>query len=136
MVVAGDDQHAAMRRRAIGIAVLQRVAGAVDAGALAVPEAEHAIDLALRMGLDLLRAEHRGRGEVFVDRGQELDASLCKELLARARAPDRRRRAASRDSRRRSRRVLRPSAMIAVALVEQDADERLRAGQQNASGCR
>ncbi len=67
MIVAGDHKHAAMRRGAAGVAVLQRIAGAVDAGALAVPEPEHAIDLAIGLGLDLLRAEHRGRGEVFVD---------------------------------------------------------------------
>ena len=81
MVVAGDDQHAAMRRGSVGVAVLQRIAGSVDAGALAVPEAEHAIDLARRIGFDLLRSQHRGRREVFVDGGQEFDAALRQEFF-------------------------------------------------------
>ena len=79
MVVAGDDQHAAMRRGAVGVAVLQRVAGAVDARALAVPEAEDAFDGPVRIALDLLRAQHRGRGQVLVDGRQELDPVLGEE---------------------------------------------------------
>ena len=82
MVVARDDQHAAMRRGTVGVAVLQRVARPVDAGSLAVPETEHALDLAVGMGLDLLRAQHRGRREVLVDRRQEFDARLVQQLLA------------------------------------------------------
>ena len=74
MVVAGDDEHAAMRRGAVGVAVLEGVARAVDAGALAVPHGEDALDLGAGVGLDLLRAEHGGGGEVLVDGGQELDA--------------------------------------------------------------
>jgi hypothetical protein len=74
MVVADNYKHAAMRRGPIGVAVLERVAGPVDARALAVPEREHALDLARRVALDLLRAEDRGRGEVLVDRRLEADA--------------------------------------------------------------
>ena len=48
VVVARHHQHAAVRRRAVRIAVLQRIAGAIDARALAVPEREHAFDGALR----------------------------------------------------------------------------------------
>ena len=76
MVVARHHQHAAARGGAVGVAVLQRVAGAVDAGALAVPHGEDAIDLGAGVGLDLLRAEDGGGGEVLVDRGEELDAGL------------------------------------------------------------
>ena len=81
MVVAGDDQHAAMRRGTVGVAVLERVAGAIDARALAVPEAEHAIDLAVGVGLDLLRSQHRRRGEVFIDGGEEFDAAVLQQVL-------------------------------------------------------
>src|SRR6516225_9281692 len=84
MVVAGDHQHAAMRRGAIGVAVLECVTRAVDAGALAVPEAEHALellDLAIALRLHLLRAEHGGRGEVLVHRRQEFDAPRLQLLL-------------------------------------------------------
>ena len=71
VVVAGDDEDAAVRRRAVGVAVLERVAGAVDARTLAVPHREHAVGGALGIGLDPLRAEHRGRAELLVDRRQE-----------------------------------------------------------------
>ena len=81
MVVTGDHQHAAMRRGAIGVAVLERIAGSIDAGSFAVPEPEHAIDLAIGLRLHLLRAEHRGGGEVLVDRGEEFDAVPLQPLL-------------------------------------------------------
>ena len=82
MVVAGHHEHPAVGRGAIGVAVLQRVAGAVDAGALAVPHGEDAVDLRPRVRLHLLGAEDGGGGEVLVDRGQELDAGLGEALLA------------------------------------------------------
>jgi hypothetical protein len=53
VVVAGDDEDAAVRRRAVGVAVLERVAGAVDAGALAVPHREDAFGV--RSGSDSTR---------------------------------------------------------------------------------
>ena len=49
------------------------IACAVDAGSLAIPDAEHAVDGLVRIGFDLLRAEEGGRGEVFVDGRQEFD---------------------------------------------------------------
>ena len=80
VVVAGDDEHAAVRRRAVGVAVLERVARAVDPGTLAVPHREHAGGGALGVGLDALRAEHRGRAELLVDRGKESDAGGIEQL--------------------------------------------------------
>lgn len=53
--------------------MLERIAGTVDAGSLAVPHGEHALDLARRVGFDLLRAEHGGGAEFFIDGRQELD---------------------------------------------------------------
>src|SRR5512139_1021367 len=70
-----------MRGRAVGIAVLQSVARAVDAGPLAVPETEHALDLAIGLRLDLLRSEHRGRGEILVHRRQKLDPLGLQAIL-------------------------------------------------------
>src|SRR5262249_12701625 len=108
-----------MRRRAIGIAMLQRVAGAVDAGTLAVPEAEHALNLAPRIGLDLLRAEDCGRCEVFVDGRQEFDPALFQEFF---RAPEleidaaERRAAIARDEACGVQSV----GAVAIALLEQD----------------
>ena len=57
MVIAGDNQHAACWRAAVGIAVLECVAGSINAGALAVPDAKHAIDVSSWIGFDLLRSK-------------------------------------------------------------------------------
>src|SRR2546429_7382426 len=63
VVVAHQRQHTAVARGAGEIGVAQRVARAVDARALAVPHAEHAIEPALAAQLGLLRAPQRGGGE-------------------------------------------------------------------------
>ena len=44
MIVAGNDEHAAIGRTAVGVAMLQTVARAIDAGTFAVPDTENAID--------------------------------------------------------------------------------------------
>ena len=71
VVVAHQRQHAAVLGGAGEIGVAEHVAGAVDARALAVPHAEHAVVLALAAQLGLLRAPDGGRGEVLVDAGLE-----------------------------------------------------------------
>ena len=83
MVVAGDRQHPAMRRRAGGVGMLQRVAAAVDPRPLAVPDGEHAIVLRAGEEADLLAAPHRGRAQLLVDRRLELDV-VAVEKAARA----------------------------------------------------
>ena len=72
-IVAGYRENPAMRRGADGIAVLDRIAGAVEAGVLAVPDAEHAVELAASDGGNLLRAADRGRGEFFIEARSEFD---------------------------------------------------------------
>ena len=81
VVVAHQRQHAAVLRGAGEIGVAEHVAGAVDARALAVPDAEHAVELALAAQLRLLRAPQRGRGEVLVDAGLEHDVVRCRAAL-------------------------------------------------------
>jgi hypothetical protein len=49
-IVARQREHAAVRRGARVVGVLERVARAIDAGALAVPDAEHAV--VLRAGVE------------------------------------------------------------------------------------
>ena len=104
VVVAHQRQHAAVLRGAGEIGVAEHVAGAVDARALAVPHAEHAIELALAAQFGLLRAPQRGGGEVLVDAGLELDvgggelAAGADELLVEA--AERRAAIAGDDSRR------------------------------------
>jgi hypothetical protein len=83
MVVAGHHQHAAGRRRAVGIAVVQRIGGAIDARSLAVPQREYAAHRALRIAFHLLAAEHGGGAGLLVDRGQKMDSCRC-QLLAGA----------------------------------------------------
>ena len=58
--------------------MLHRVAGAVNARTLAVPEAKDAIDGFGRVGLDLLGSVNGGGRQIFVDGGQELDLVLAK----------------------------------------------------------
>ena len=62
VVVAHQRQHAAVLGRAGQIGVAENVAGAVDAGALAVPHGKDAIILSLATQFRLLRTPHRGRG--------------------------------------------------------------------------
>src|SRR5215472_5664303 len=59
----------------------QRIERAVDAGALAVPDAEHAIDLGAGKQADLLATPHGGGGKVFVQPGLEADIVLLEQRL-------------------------------------------------------
>ena len=76
VVVTGEHQHAAVLGRARGIAVAEHVAAAVDAGALAVPDADCAIIFGAGRQIELLRAPDRGGREVLVHAGLELDVVL------------------------------------------------------------
>ena len=130
VVVAGHRQHAAVLRGADEIAAVQRVAGAVDAGTLAVPHAEHAIDTLAGKRIELLRAVQHGRGEVFVDARLEPDVLGGEHFLAvpdLAVEPAQRRAAIAGDQ------TARVQAVCAVetGLLQQDADQGLDAGQQN-----
>ena len=104
VVVAHQGEHAAMPRRAGEIGMAEDVAGAVDARALAVPEREHAVMLALAQQLGLLRPPAGGGREFLVEAGLEDDVRLRRAASWPSKAAGRGRRAASRDSRRRSRR--------------------------------
>ena len=81
MVVAHQRQHAAVLGRAGEIGVAEDVAGAVDARSFAVPEAEHAVELALAAQLGLLRAPDCGRGDVLVEAGLKADVVFVERAL-------------------------------------------------------
>ena len=68
MVIAGNRQHTAPRRGAGHVAVLEHIGGAVHAGAFAIPNAKHAIELVVagRRESQLLCAPQRGGGEFFI----------------------------------------------------------------------
>ena len=63
------------------IGVAEHVTGPVDARSLAVPHGEHAVVLAVAAQFRLLRAPDRGRCEVFVEPGLEVDVVLGGERL-------------------------------------------------------
>ena len=112
------------------IAAVQRVAGAIDAGAFAVPHAEHAIDALAGEGVDLLRAIQHGRGEVLVDARLEADVLRGQQRLA---VPDlpvqpaQRRTAIAGDQAA----GVQPGGAVQSRLFQQDAHQRLDAGQQD-----
>ena len=83
MIVASCQQHPAMRRAAIGVAVLDGIDGAVNTRTLAVPEREHTIDRGFRLAFCLLCAGNDGGGQIFIHRGNELDRMRV-QMLVRA----------------------------------------------------
>ena len=132
MVVTGNNKYAAMRRAAIRIAVFDRVAGAIDTGPLAVPDAENAVDRALRIGLDLLRSQYCSRCKIFIDRRQKFDVALIKKRL---RAPEFQvkstewRAAITTDKTG----GIESDRFVDCALHQRDADQRLGSGEKNPS---
>ena len=132
MVVAHQGEHAAVLRGAGEIGVAEDVAGAVDARALAVPHAEHAVVLALAAQLGLLRAPDGGRGEILVQAGLEEDVVPLEmrlgahELLVE---PAERRAAIARDVAG----GVEPGAAVALLLHQAGADQRLIAGDEHAA---
>src|SRR4051812_32935278 len=110
----------------------EHVAGAVDARALAVPQAEHAIELAFAAQFRLLRAPKRRGGEVLVDAALKLDVGgfemppRAYELLVE---PAGRRPAIAGDEPRR----IEPRAPVQFLLHEAQPDQRLVAGREDAA---
>ncbi len=80
VVVAHQRDDAAVLRGAGEIGVAEGVAGAVDARPLAVPHAEHAIELAFAAQLGVLGADERGRGEILVGAGMKQDVVRLEPL--------------------------------------------------------
>jgi hypothetical protein len=130
MVVAGQRNHAAVRRGARRIGVLERVHRAVDAGALAIPDTEYAIDLGAGEHADLLAAPHGGGRQVLVETGCELDVMLLEEGF---RTPQRvvvhaeRRAAVSGDEAC----GVESLGAVAFALQHREPNQRLRTGEKN-----
>ena len=67
MIVARADQHAAVLRRTLAVAVLEHVAAAIHPRSLAVPDREDAVVPGARQQRRLLRAPDGRRREVLVD---------------------------------------------------------------------
>ena len=128
VVVAHQGQHAAVLGGAGVVGVAEHVAGAVDAGALAVPDAEHAVVLAFAAQLGLLRAPQRRGGQVLVEAGHELDVVRLQQALGaqhgRFQGGDRRAAVAGHVAGR-----VEPRLHVAGALRQHQAHDRLGAGQ-------
>src|SRR5882762_6509287 len=133
MIVAGKAKHAAVFRRTGGVAVAKHVAAAVDPGALAVPDADHAIVPGARRQIELLRAPDRGSREVFVHGRLEFDVVLFK-VLARGEqllvVTTERRPAVSRDEAR----GIEARGAVAANLSHGQANQRLNPGQEDVAG--
>ena len=133
MVVAGQQQHAAMLRGAGEISVAEDVAGAVHARPLAVPHGEDAIVLRVAEQLDLLAAPDRGGRQVLVDPRLEHDLVLLEEAL---RLPHRLVDAAERRAAIAGDEAggVEAGGLVALALHHRQADERLGPGQEDPTG--
>ena len=135
MVVAGHRHHPALGEDAREIGVLEDIAGAVDAGRLAVPHAEDPIMQGAGEEIGLLTAPHRGGGEVFVDPfleddllgGEQLGGPM--RLLIEGEAAQRRS-AVARDETG----GVQSGAGVNAALIEQDPQQRLDAGNEDPTG--
>ena len=126
----GHREHAAVLRGADEIAAVQRIACAIDAGTLAVPHAEHAIDTLAGKRVELLRAVKHGRGEVFVDARLEPDVLRGEHFLPAPELPvePAQRRAAIAGDQPAG---VQAGGAVETGLFQQDADQRLDAGQQD-----
>src|SRR5450631_4425992 len=133
MVVAGKTEHAAVFGRTRRIAVPEYVAAAVDAWALAVPDADHAIVPGAGGKIELLRAPDRGSGQIFIHAGLELDVVLfevfsCGEQLlviaAERRPPVSRNEPCG----------IEAGGAVAADLGHREANQRLNTGQEDVTG--
>jgi hypothetical protein len=82
-VVADHREHAAVLVDAGVVGVLERIARAVDARRLAVPQAGDAVELLFAHRVQHLRAPHGGGGQVFVQAVDEVDAVFCTSSFCR-----------------------------------------------------
>ena len=132
VVVAHQRQYAAAFGGAGEVGVAEHVAGAVDAGALAVPHAEDAVVFALAAQFRLLRAPYRGGGEVLVDAALEADVAFFEERFGAeelAVEPAQRGAAIAGDEAR----GIEPVAAVELFLHQAEADQGLEAGHEYAA---
>ena len=131
VVVARDQQHAAMLRSAREVHVLEHVAATVHAGSLAIPQGEHPVVIRFPDQVHLLRAPHGGGGEFFVDTGLEFDVMRFEMLgcLPQRLVESAQRRAAIAGDETGG---IEPCRQITPALDQSQAHQRLDAGQINA----
>src|SRR3954464_3796285 len=113
--------------------MLEHVAAAVDTRPLAIPHGEDPVDVCTLVQVDLLRAPDGRRGEILVESGLELHVRSVQELLG---LPQRLVEAAKRRAAIAGHEAsgLQPGLRIALPLQDQQPDERLHAGEEDAAG--
>ena len=84
MIVAAQHQRGAVLAGAGQVGMAEDVAGAIDARTFAVPDADHAVDLALADHVEDLAAHHGGGREILIHAGLEVDVVLVEQLARRA----------------------------------------------------
>ena len=132
VIVAEQDEHAAMARGAGIAAMPEGIAGTVHSGPLAVPQRKDAVVSAITAHLGLLTTPDRRQSEILVQAWLEPDA-LCFEPFAGAgqlQVVSRKRRAAITGHIAGS---IEAGQAVAPAQNERQADECLDAGEENAS---
>ena len=131
MVVAHQCEHAAVARRSREIDMAQRVAAAVDAGSLAVPNGKYAVEPAFAAHFRLLRAPDGGGREILVQARHEQDVMGLEKRLRPVHlgvdAAERRAAIAGDEARR-----VQSRAPVPLLLHEKQAHDRLRPGDQHA----
>jgi hypothetical protein len=133
VVVAGQRQRSAQLARSGKIGMAQGVAGAIHPGPLAVPDADHAVDLRLGQGFEHLRALDGCRGDILVEPRPESDVVLgeyAADLLQRQVVAAQRRAFIPRDEAAR----VPPRASVLAHLLERQTHERLDAGHVGRTG--
>ena len=133
VVVAHQREDPAVQRGAGGARVAHRVHRPVEPRPLAVPDREHPVIAPALEQVDLLRAPDRGRRQVLVEAGLEMDAVLLEEAAG---APERgvvtgeRRAPVARDEPGR----VQPRRGVALPLHQREPHQRLGAGQVHPAG--
>ena len=133
MIITGHHQHAAIGGTAIDVAMFDGVARPVDAGTLAVPQAEDPVDGGAGLALGLLRAGHDGGRHILVDRWQKVDIAIIQMAVG---PPQLDIEGGQRRSAIAGYQPAGPEARggIAARLVQHHADQRLRAVQEHPAG--
>ena len=130
MVVPHRHQYATKRAGPRHVGMAHHVAGAVHARALAVPEPENPVELALSAQFRLLGTPDRGRREVFVQTELEGDVVLRKRLgrprHLHVHRPERRPAIPGHQPG-----GVEPGGTIPLLLHQHQSDQRLRAVQQH-----
>ena len=134
MVIPRHRQHAALGEHAREIGVFEGIAGAIDAGGLAVPHTEHAIVESAGEQIGLLAAPDGGGGEVFVEALFEHHLGGL-QVFGGARgllveAPQRRAPIAADEAG-----CMQPSRLIQPVLVHQHTQKRLDPGDEHPTVC-